>query len=164
MILKKEYANTLIKVLEDDLKDMSTIKEPSNATQQCIAWSNEMLTKFRSGDMDIDEALVGYLDTIIFNYMPPTKEIYQDLVNIMVFIVKNTKDVVYPIKSVDELVQIFTWAKDEGRGLKIHKIHKLYDGSLTNPDIDIIHTSNLDRTIEFYKGIYTNTVMSYSVF
>lgn len=161
MILKKEHVSTLIKVLEADLKDMGTVRKPTIATQQCMNWSNEMLTKLRNDDLDMDETLIGYLDTIIFNYMPPTKEIYQDIVNIMVFIAKNTKDIVYPIKSVDELVQIFTVAKEEGRGLKIHK---LYDGNLTKPDIDIIHTSNLDRNLEFYKGIYTNTVMNYSLF
>ena len=163
MLLKKSYVDTLVKVLECDLKAMSAIKKPSDATQTCMGWSNELLTKLATNDLEVDGGLLGYLDIILFNHMPSTIEMYQDLVDIQLHIAKNIKDAVYPIKSTHDLIQAFTQAKDEGRGLKIYK---LYDSETTHPDIDVIHTSNLERKLALYKveGIDENILMSYSVF
>mgnify|MGYP003610531678 CR=1 FL=1 len=157
MLLKKNYVDTLVKVLEGDLKDMNTIKKPSDATKQCMGWSNELLTKLTNGDLEIDGGLLGYLDTILFNYMPSTIEMYQDLVDIQIHMMKNIKDAVYPVESMHDLIQAFTQAKNEGRGLKVYT---MYDSNSAHSDIDVIHASNLDRKLKFYEDRYKECALN----
>lgn len=151
MKLKKEYASTLIKILEADLDEMKRMSKTPDAIAVCIQWSEEMVDKFKKGDLDIDGAMVGYLDTVLFNHMPQSIEEYQDMVNVQVFMAKNTEDMVYPIKYKDDLVQAFLWAREEGKGLKLYITRNSY---ATNPDIDVIHNTNLNSKLKYYEEKY----------
>ena len=149
MFITKELGVIALVALKDDLERMK--QNPNEATELCIEVSERMIANIENGDLEIDSEELGYLDTVLFNYMPKTIEEYQALVNANYHLHKIWPKAVYPLRAQLELRKGFKWAIEEKKGIAIH----IQMPDLEKPEIILNPFENLAKKIEYYEKSYT---------